>query len=295
MKIAVVRFSALGDLASLSPVLKSLKYKPTIITTQLGKEYFKDEYEDFIILKSKSFFSVLKLILNVKKQNFDVVIDFQCNDRSRLITKFLNSRIYNNKDVDVFNNTTLDIFKLIVKDSGLLHDIKFDFNKTKQNYIVLNCGSSEKWKSKRLPFNKWNEISKLLYDKYNLPFYLTGDKSEVDYINQVSQHIEGECEILAGKTNLLELKEVLANAYLTISTDSAAMHISAVQGTPTIGLFGSTNWLRSAPFGPWSTVAFDKIYFNNLKPLEKNSMEVNEDFYRNIDILDSLKFIEKYL
>jgi ADP-heptose:LPS heptosyltransferase len=73
------------------------------------------------------------------------------------------------------------------------------------------------------------------------------------------------------------------------------MHISAVHCTPTIGLFGATNWLRSAPFGPWSTVVYDKQYFKDNLPLEKNSMDINNKFYENIDIKEALIKLENYL
>ncbi|WP_419765221.1 MAG: glycosyltransferase family 9 protein [Arcobacter sp.] len=295
MKIAVIRFSALGDLASLTPILKFLKYKPTIITSPLGKAYFDDEYEDFIILKNKSILSVLKVILDIRKRKFDVIIDFQCNDRSRLISKFLNGKIYNNSNVDVYTNSTFQIFKLILKDSKLLNEIKLDFIKKEKTYIVLNCGSSKKWESKRLPMDKWIEITDYLYEKYNLPFILIGDKSEFSYIEEISNNINSKSKNLAGKTNLKELKDIIKKAFLTVSTDSAAMHISAVSKTPTIGLFGATNWMRSSPFGPWSTVVFDKTYFKDSNPLTSNMLDIKEEVYKNISIKEGLSKIEEYL
>lgn len=295
MKIAVIRFSALGDLAGLSPILKSLKYKPTLITTNIGKAYYSDEYENIICLKSKSIISVLKLILKIRKEKFDVVIDFQCNDRSRLITKFLNAKIYNNLGIDVYNNNTFDIFKLILKDTNLLNEVKFEFIKKDKKYIVFNCGSSAKWISKRLPIGKWKEFANYLCKRFNLPIYLVGDKSEYEYLENISKKLNTDVKNLAGKTSLIELKNILKNAYLTISTDSAAMHISAVLGTPTIGIFGATNWLRSAPSSPWSTIIYDKTFFKDSKPLKTNTLEVNDKMYENIDLEDGIKEIEKYL
>jgi len=294
LKIAIIRFSALGDLASLSPILKSLKYKPTIITTSIGYEYYKDEFDDFIILENKSILSVSKLIWKIRKNKFDIIFDFQCNDRSRLISNFLNSKIFDNKNIDVYKNSTFAIFQSIVLKTDLLKPINFNFTEKEKNFIVLNCGSSENWLSKRLPFNKWREISIFLNKKFNLPMYLTGDKSEVKYLEELSLHLEGDIKILAGKTNLLELKSILKNAYLTISTDSAAMHISATQGTPTIGIFGATNWVRSAPFGPWSTVVYDKVFYHEGIPSKINLKEIT-NCYENINIEPAIKSLNNYL
>jgi len=295
LKIAVIRFSALGDLAGLSPILKSLKYKPTLITTDIGKAYYSDEYENIICLKSKSFISVLKLILEVRKEKFDVVIDFQCNDRSRFISKFLNTKIYNNEGIDVYNNSTFDIFRLILKDTNLLNEVKFEFVKKDKKYIVFNCGSSAKWISKRLPINKWKEFANYLNKRFNLPIYLVGDNNEYEYLENILKELDMDAKNLAGKTSLVELKDILKNAYLTISTDSAAMHISSVLGTPTIGIFGATNWLRSSPSSPWSTVIYDKTFFKKNKPLKMNTMEINNKMYKNIDLEEGIRKIEKYL
>lgn len=295
MKIAVIRFSALGDLASMYPILKSLKYQPTIITTNIGKLYYEDEFENIICLKSKSIINVIKLIIKLRKEKFDAVFDFQCNDRSRFITKFLKTKIFDNKDIDVYNNSTFNIFKSIANKSGLLENININFNKREKNYIVFNCGSSEKWKSKRLPTEKWIEFSKIISSKYSLPIYLIGDKTEIEYINNISKELHGNIKNLVGTTSIKELKTILKNAYLTISTDSAAMHISAVSGTPTIGIFGATNWIRSAPYGEWSTVIYDKSFFSNNKPLKANTMEINDKMYYKLNINDGLNKINEYL
>lgn len=291
-KIAVIRFSAFGDIAASLPILRALKYKPTIITSQLGYEFLKDEFDDFIILKDKNFYSILKLIFKIKQKKFDIILDFQNNDRSRLITTFLDTKIYNNKNI-VFQNSYQNFYD-ITKAAGLLNTVDTNFIQKPKSYIVLNCGSSPKWKSKRLPFEKWKDISKILYDKYKLPFYLTGDKSELEYLKELSNHIYGEKTILAGKTSLIELKKVFKEAFLTVSTDSAAMHISAAQKTPTIGIFGPTNWERSKPYGPWSTIVYDKMFYPDGIPPQKSKVEI-KNYFDNIDIQTALKKISTYL
>ena len=297
MKIAVIRFSALGDIAAAIPAIKTIKHKPVIISTKIGKELLKDEFDEFIILKSKKLFDVINLILKIRKMKFDLLIDLQGNDRSQIITKFSNvNKIVNSKGLVFNKQATLFFYDIIKKtDTEIFDEINIKFNKSEKKYLVFNCGSSQKWVSKRLPIYKWKEFADYLNKRFNLPIYLVGDKSEIDYLEKISNYLEGDIKNLAGKTSIQELKRILRNAYLTISTDSAAMHISAIQGTPTIGIFGATNWQKSAPFGPWSTVLFDKTVFKDNKPLETNTMKVNSKIYDNINIEDGLNKIDRYL
>ncbi len=55
---------------------------------------------------------------------------------------------------------------------------------------------------------------------------------------------------LVGRTGLREVAAILRDADLFVGNDSGLMHLSASLGTPTLGLFGSTNpdWTR--PRGP---------------------------------------------
>lgn len=296
MKIAVIRFSALGDIAASLPVLRALKYKPTIITTKIGRELLKDEFDNFIILKNKNILTVLKLILEIRKEKFDLIIDLQSNDRSKFITKFSDTKEYVNSVGVNFNQRATFIFRDIVKKSSfdILNKLNEKFVKKDKSYIVFNCGSSPKWQSKRLPMEKWKEINTLLKEKYDLPIYLTGDKSEYTYLENISKLLDGNIINLAGKTSIQELKHFLTESFLTVSTDSATMHISAAQGTPTIGIFGATNWIKSAPYGEWSIVVFDDTFYPNGVPPSKNSLEV-KDYYKNLNISKDIKKISNYL
>ncbi len=291
---AILRFSALGDIAAILPVLRALKKKPIIITSPLGKELLKDEFDRFIILRSKSAIDLVKLILEIRQYKFKSIIDFQKNDRSKLIlTLSSQSKSYKNNLKN--NQKATSLFYEMASQLASLDKIDNNFVQKEKNYIVLNAGSSPEWLSKRLPNTKWKEIITMLYDRFHLPIKLTGDNTEISYLNKIiEENTSIPIENLAGKTTIQELKQLLNNAYLTVSTDSASMHISAAMKTPTIGIFGPTNWIKSAPFGPWSTVVYDKIYFQDSKPLRKNSKEI-DNYFDNIDISEALENISKYI
>ena len=54
---------------------------------------------------------------------------------------------------------------------------------------------------------------------------------------------------LAGKTTLAELAGVLSLSGFHLGVDSAAPHIAAAVGTPTLTIFGPSDWRDWAPVG----------------------------------------------
>ncbi len=289
---AAIRFSALGDIATTIPYLHLLD-NPLIVTSKIGYELLKDEFDRFHIIDPGSWWQRFK----TKKLLKDfMVIDFQNNRKSRSMTKGLHN-VYNNTFLSIDEIMSAPIYKSyekILARAGI--DVKLDmsFKRKELTFIVLNMGSSPKWLSKRLPKKKWIEFSKILWDRFSLPFVLTGDKGEVEYVSDIARELVGKVENVVGKTSLQDLKKILKEAYLVVSTDSAAMHIAAVQKTPTIGLFGATNWILSRPFGPWSVAIYDKILFPDGKPFAKNKKEIG-NYYEHIDLNDGLEALEKFL
>ncbi len=290
---AVIRFSALGDLAAALPVLRAFRRKPVIVTSTLGHAFLKDEFDDFLVLPDKRVRSMLRLAWEMRRRHFHQVVDLQNNDRSRILRRLSGAKVFDNRQISL-NKPATDIFRGIAAPSGLLGEIDMIFEPRSSDYIVLNCGSSAKWACKRLPVERWQYIARQLLERFGVRFVLTGDASEREYVQALASQLEGQTEVLAGKTSLGELKQVLSGALLTVSTDSAAMHISAVQKTPTIGLFGPTSWIRSAPWGPWSIAVYDQVYYPNGTPPARN-VPVEGRYFDHIDISDALEKLAPYL
>lgn len=53
-----------------------------------------------------------------------------------------------------------------------------------------------------------------------------------------------------GKCDILGSAALLERATLFVGNDSGLMHVSAAAGTPTLGLFGPSEWWHKAPYGP---------------------------------------------
>lgn len=293
-RIGALRFSALGDLAACLPILRALHPTPVIVTSPLGHEVYRDEFTDFIILPDKSLRSVWRCARQIRSARFDCLIDLQNNDRSRLLGTFAACpQVCTNDGLDVYQPVT-GMLRDIANLSGRLSALDETFTAKPREFIVLNAGSSLRWQSKRLPLAKWTQISQTLHARFGLPFVLTGGADERVYIEEVARALVGRHEIVAGTTTLPELKRLLARAWLTVSTDSGPMHLSAAMKTPTIGLFGPTNWVRSAPFGPWSVVLYDRtVYPDGQPPARSRSDSVA--FFDHINLDDGLDRLAPYL
>ena len=294
MKTGVLRFSALGDLALALPFIRALKVKPVILTMPVGQALYGDEFETFVVLKDKSARELFRFVRALRRERLDALIDLQSNDRSRLLTRFAGAgRVYERRfKARVF--TATEAWLKILASSGLMGPLDLAFAPKPRDYIVLNMGSSPTWLSKRLPDAKWREISALLHERFGLPFVLTGSPDERDYVGQVAARLAGRAENRAGQTSVQELKHLLAGAFLTVSTDSAAMQIAAAMKTPTLGLFGATNWVRSAPFGPWSRTVYDKTFYPDGVPPAENTRACGP-FYDHLDIAAALDELAPYL
>lgn len=285
--VAAIKLSALGDIASTLPYLRAMDPEPCIITSPVGRAYLQDEFKDIIVLKDKSFPSLIKTVFEVRKRKFSDIIDFQNNKRCKFISQLSGARVHNTVAHFVHGRNESDYVEKIVNKA-------FEITKCRNNrgtHIVINAGSSPRWTSKRPPVWKWKEIAEILYDRYQLPFKLTGSPEENDYVQSIVDAIPSKAENLAGKTSLLELKEMIRNATLTISTDSAAFHISKSEGVPTIGIFGATAIGRKTQF-PWTVGIYDKKYFpdGNLPVCEQNP----GPYYDHIDINEGLLKLGEY-
>jgi len=293
MKTGVLRFSALGDLALALPFIRALKVKPIVVTMPLGQALLSDEFESFVTLKDKSVSSHIRFVLALRRERLDALIDLQSNDRSRFMTRLSGAgRVYE-RTFAPHVYSALEAWQKIIEPSGLMGPLDFTFAPKPRDYIVLNMGSSAAWLSKRLPDAKWREIGALLNERFGLPFVLTGSPDEREYVAAIARGLPGRIENRAGQTSIPQLKRLLAGAYLTVSTDSAAMHISAAMKTPTIGLFGATNWERSAPFGPWSRAVYDRVFFPDGVPPAENLRECRA-YYDHLDIAEALQSLAPY-
>ncbi len=118
-----------------------------------------------------------------------------------------------------------------------------------KNFVTLNPFS--RWSYKEWPLENWIAISAWLWTECRLPAVIVGSAPERERAEALVKSGSGVVKIhnLAGETNLKELAALLSLSHLHVGVDSAAPHIAAAVGTPTITIYGPSDWRDWAPVG----------------------------------------------
>jgi len=82
-----------------------------------------------------------------------------------------------------------------------------------------------------------------------MPVIITGSASERKRADELAAKSHSPIYNLAGKTTLREMAALMQMSRLHIGVDSAAPHIAAAVGTPTITIYGPSDWRDWAPTG----------------------------------------------
>lgn len=264
MNILIIRFSSLGDLVTLEPTFRAIRYfyedsKISFLTTGIGKGLYQDSnYFDEYILHKSVFSSIQKL----KNNKYDIVINLQCNKPSHYINFFLKKDLVVNKSysfkdkllglkvksktireiieatksislnkIDKYFDEVQELIKLPVRQKSLLENLTSD-----KKYIAISTGTSERWLSKKWGIDNYSSlISKLIENNFQI--ILVGSALELEdseiLLKKYPQIIS-----FVNKTDLTELKNLLANVDIFIGNDSGPAHIAAGVGTNTLTIFG---------------------------------------------------------
>lgn len=107
-------------------------------------------------------------------------------------------------------------------------------------FITINPFS--RWKYKEWRNDKWGQVIDMLWEKHQLPAALTGSREEAAACQEIVAGREGRTFSLAGETTLGEMASVISMSRLHLGVDSAAPHIAAALGTPTVTIHGPTDW-----------------------------------------------------
>ncbi len=293
-KILLVRLSALGDVIFNIPLANLIKNAGATLHWLVSEKGYdiinNNPCADKVILvpyerwkKSgnifKIFFEYLKILKQIRNENYDIVIDTQLILKSFVWTKFSKGKrrivsksaregaIFGGNEIiePIFNDfklhavynyykfakyLNLDTSKVTLtlpeSNTEVITSTEKLLEKIDKNKKNLMIAPATTWKNKHWDKENWKKlISGIDYDKYNLIFLGTKkDKELIDYIGG-NNFIN-----LAGKTNLLQFIEVLRRADILISLDSGSTHLAWATGHPyIISIFTSTPKERYAPLG----------------------------------------------
>jgi ADP-heptose:LPS heptosyltransferase len=117
-------------------------------------------------------------------------------------------------------------------------------NQIKQ-FVVLHTGA-------RKALRKWNKYDLLaiyFHQQKNFTVIFTGDKTDVEEIENIRKKLPFTTYTIAGDFNLAEFAALVSKATLYVGNESGPLHIAAVSNIPLIGLYGPG---EPFVFYPWS-------------------------------------------
>ncbi len=114
-------------------------------------------------------------------------------------------------------------------------------------FVTLNPFS--RWAYKEWPLERWAEVIDWIGTVWGVETVVVGQASERERAESLARACPGWVQNAAGRTSLAELAALLSRSRLHVGVDSAAPHIAAAVGTPTVTLYGPTDWRDWAPVG----------------------------------------------
>ncbi len=271
--------AAIGDTLLISAVIKDFmtKYPGVNIKIFCGKSN-RGTFEmalpnlDLITIPVNN---PLKSIKTLRQHSFDVFIDFGPWPRiNSLLSFYVKSKfkvgfnsikqyrhyVYNYKVPHLDSCHEIDNLRRLVKCINVQSEsLPFlgEATPDKDNpYIVVHMfPSGYKAHYKEWSDFKWVNLINGLTDKDYI-VKLTGAPKDVDSCNRIVSKCKKPDSIitLAGKTNLLEVAEVLKKSSVIVSVNTGIMHMAAAYNQNVIALHGPTSPLR---WGPLCNNKFD--------------------------------------
>ncbi|MCK5846414.1 MAG: glycosyltransferase family 9 protein [Bacteroidales bacterium] len=281
-KILIIQTAFIGDVILATPIIEAIKLdNPSVQIDMLvrkGNEGILSNHPKINKLwvwnkKDNKSINQWRIIRDLRKEKFDLIINLQRFMSSGLFTVFSNAKhtIGFDKNPLSFGFSTvvkhnivegtheiernLSLLASIIPDAKAemrLYPNSEDFTKVeiyKENkYIVL--APTSVWFTKQYPPHKWIDfINKVPLD---IKIYLIGGPDDSDAVDDIiSKSKSDNIENLCGKINILQSAALMKDAVMNYVNDSAPQHIASSMGAPTTAIFCST--VPSFGFGPRST------------------------------------------
>lgn len=265
-RILAYRFSAFGDVAMTMPVFREfLEQNPDVEIVMVSRNNFESLFADIpnVIFHGidldeyKGFLGIRRLGKELlKKYNPDYVADLHDVIRSKILDK-----IYVRKGLKVFKinkgkeekenltnvwnlekiqlKKTVERYADVFREMGFKLELSHRLRPQSIQKSGIGFAPFAQHKGKMLPLEKSFELVKILAQK-NTIYFFGGGKKETETLESWEQQIPNT-KSLAGKLNLSEELNRIAQLEVMISMDSANMHLASVVGTRCVSVWGATH------------------------------------------------------
>jgi lipopolysaccharide heptosyltransferase II len=115
--------------------------------------------------------------------------------------------------------------------------------------IAMHVGGDGFNGRKRWAPKRFADVANALIERFDAHVLLIGGKVDVQLAERTAALIPHGATVLAGATPLKVTAALIEEATLFIGNDSAPLHMAAAVGTPSVGIFGPSDWNEFHPVG----------------------------------------------
>jgi ADP-heptose:LPS heptosyltransferase len=114
-----------------------------------------------------------------------------------------------------------------------------------KHYIAIHPGA--KWPPKKWPGPHYRKLVRLIAAGHNIPMVVLGDPADREFIAGILNGLHEKQVFPIINEDLAVSSAIIKKSLLCVNNDSAAMHIAAAVGTPSISIFGPVSPGRCRP------------------------------------------------
>lgn len=303
-KILIIRLSAVGDVVNVLPALRVLREShPNAHLAWLVEDRTKDiisgnpDLDEVIVFPRKKWqkeianpitvfpaiSEAVRFFKSLRNKDFDLVIDFQGNLKSGLITILSRGRVrlgFDNKTCKEWNHLftnlhgyiptqrihridkNLNLLKAININSGYkrphlnipVEDKEFISEFLRQNIkaekplAVIHPGTSDFGEYKRWPVSHYARLADLIIEKLGVNVIFTWGLSELDMVREIVSQMRQHAVISCKTRSLKQLAEIIRQSDIFISGDTGPMHIASIMDKPIVAIFGPKDPIIYGPY-----------------------------------------------
>ncbi len=303
-KFLIINPFGIGDVLFTTPVIRAIKesypdsfigywsnlrVKPLLKNNPQINKIFALSRGDLKKIYQESFFkgiwSAIKLTLEIRKERFDICLDFSLDHRYSLFSKiagikkrigfdykgrgrFLTHKIsidgYHDKHAVEYYLSLLSFLGIEPKGKELDLFVPVDCSQRAANMLSarlieandlvvgISPGAGGSWGKdasyKHWPALKFAELADKLVNEFKAKIVIVGDDTERPIADVIINAMRNKPIDLVGKTGLEILPAIIKNFNLFVTNDGGPMHMAVALGVKTVSIFGPVSELVYGPF-----------------------------------------------
>jgi ADP-heptose:LPS heptosyltransferase len=128
----------------------------------------------------------------------------------------------------------------------VLPEVKSSLELPPAPFILLFPGSGKK--DKIWQTSKFVQVAGFIHEQYGYTICLAGSKSDAVYADAFTNNFDHPVIDLCGKTNFMQLIELVRNCRFVLSIDTGSVHMAAGTNTACFAVFNGFHYGRFAPY-----------------------------------------------